>query len=120
MSTKETKTRTTVRATKEVKPKMPKMDKAHLFETHTRALFTVAVEDWCKENIEGKVEKEVKGAAVDDLQALFGSALDTTVSAMTACYLDAAFEDDDDEEEEEDEEEEDGDEDVIDADFEEA
>lgn len=87
--------RTKVKATPS-KPKMPKVDKGALFETNVRGLFTLAVDEWCRDNIEGKVEKELRGMAVDDLIAQFGSAIETMVTSAAACYLDAAFEEDDD------------------------
>jgi hypothetical protein len=114
-----------VKATREgAKPKMPKVDKGAAMETGIRALFTVAVDDWCKDNIEGKVEKELRGQAVDDLTAQFSSALETNIVAMADCYLDAAFDDDDDPpddgEHADDDDDDDGEDDnVQDAEFEE-
>lgn len=98
------------------KPKLPKVDTTQAFENGTRQLFTAAVDSWCKENIEGKVEKELKGQAVDDLVATFGSAIDTMVTAGTACYLDAAFEDDDDDDDDDGDDAADGDDDDDDDD----
>jgi hypothetical protein len=92
------------------KPKLPKVDKPQSFEVATRELFTAAVADWCKENIEGKVDKELKGEAVDDLVAQFGSAIDTMVTSATNCYLDAAFDDDGDDGDDDDGDGEDGEE----------
>lgn len=95
------------------KPKRPKVDTGMEIEQLTRQLFKASVDKWIEENIEDKVDKEVRGQAVDNLTALFGSAVETTVAAATDCYLDAAFvdeevdEDEDEDDDEEDEEDED-------------
>lgn len=94
------------------KPKRPKVDTGMEVEQLTRQLFKVYVDKWCTENVEEKVDKEIKGQAVDNLTALFGSAIETMVASATDCYLDSALveeevdeddEDDDDEDEDEDE-----------------
>lgn len=93
----------TVKATREgPKPKLPKVDKPQVFENATRMLFTASVDEWCRDNIDGRVEKEIKGQAVDDLLAKFGSAIDTLVTAATDTYLDAALDDDEDDDDDDD------------------
>lgn len=92
------------------KPKRPKVDTGMEIEQLTRQLFKVSVEKWCDDNLEDKIDKEIKGQAVDNLTALFGSAIETMVASATDCYLDAAFVDDD-EDDEDDEEDEDEDDD---------
>jgi hypothetical protein len=94
------------------KPKRPKVDTGMEIEQLTRQLFKASVEKWCVENVEEKVDKDVKGNAVDNLTALFGSAIETMIASATDCYLDSALveeESDDDQEEEEDEDDEDDD-----------
>jgi hypothetical protein len=96
------------------KPKRPKVDTGMEIEQLTRQLFKASVDKWCDDNLEDKIDKEIKGQAVDNLTALFGSAVETMVAAATDCYLDSAFVEEDadeDEDEEEDEDDEDEDED---------
>ena len=87
-------------------PKRPKVDTGMEIEQLTRQLFKVSVDKWCSENVEEKVDKDVKGQAVDNLTALFGSAIETMLASATDCYLDSALveeEVDDDEEDDDDE-----------------
>lgn len=96
------------------KPKRPKVDTGMEVEQLTRQLFRVYVDKWCAENVEEKVDKEIKGQAVDNLTALFGSAIETMVASATDCYLDSALveeEVDEGDEEDEDEDEDEDDED---------
>jgi hypothetical protein len=98
------------------KPKRPKVDTGMEIEQLTRQLFKASVEKWCVENVEEKVDKDVKGNAVDNLTALFGSAIETVVASATDCYLDSALveedsDPDDDQEDDDDDDDDDDDED---------
>lgn len=91
------------------KPKRPKVDTGMEIEQLTRQLFKVSVDKWCTENVEEKVDKEIKGQAVDNLTALFGSAIETMVASATDCYLDSALVEEEEEVDEDDEDDEDED-----------
>jgi len=87
----------TIRTTKEVRPRRPKVDRGEEIEQLTREMFKSTVERWCKENL-GKDEqpnKEVKGNVVDNLAASFTSAIETLVDAATDSYLSTAIGDED-------------------------
>lgn len=98
------------------KPKRPKVDTGMEIEQLTRQLFKASVDKWCVENVEEKVDKEIKGQAVDNLTALFGSAIETMVASATDCYLDSALVEEEGDEDDEDEDEDDEDEDEDDED----
>lgn len=86
------------------KPKRPKVDTGMELEQLTRQLFKVSVDKWCVDNVEEKVDKDVKGQAVDNLTALFGSVVESLIESATDCYLDGALEEADTDEDAEDEE----------------
>jgi hypothetical protein len=93
------------------KPKRPKVDTGMELEQLTRQLFKVSVDKWCVDNVEEKVDKDVKGQAVDNLTALFGSVVESLIESATDCYLDAALVDADSDEPEDEDDEDDEDED---------
>lgn len=86
---------TTVKATKDVRPKHPKVDRGEAFEQLVRQLYKPAVERWCKTNASEMPDKEVRGNVVDNLTAQFTSTLETLIDATTDSYLSTAAMDDD-------------------------
>jgi len=77
----------TVRVSKDVRPKRPKVDTGAAFEQIVRQLFKQRAEMWCKANMEEMPDKESLGNVVDNLTAMWTSALETTVDAATDTYL---------------------------------
>jgi DNA-directed RNA polymerase subunit RPC12/RpoP len=81
------------------RPKRPKVDRGQECEALVRQLFALSVDEWFEDEKE-KPDKEVKGDVVDNLTALFSSAIETTIDAATDTYLstfDASGEDEDEE-----------------------
>ncbi len=78
-----------MKATKEVRPKRPKVDRGEDLEQLVRQMFKLQVDTWCKDkdNIDEVPTKEVRGSVVDNLTASFTSAIETIVDAATDSYL---------------------------------
>ncbi len=106
----------TVKATKAVKPKRPKVDRGQEIEQLVRQMFKTTVDLWCKNELDETPSKEVRGNVVDNLTASFTSGIETIVDAATDSYLSTFADDDEDDEEEGDEDEEEDDEEEDDED----
>ncbi len=86
----------TVRVSKDVRPRRPKVDTGAAFEQFVRLMFKQRVEIWCKDNMDEMPDKESLGNVVDNLTASWTSALETTVDAATDTYLSTSTESEDD------------------------
>ncbi len=86
----------TIRTTKDVRPKRPKVDRGEEFETTVRQLFKPAVDLWVKDNFptDDQPDKEQKANVVDNLAAQWTSAIETIVDAATDTYLSTSLGDD--------------------------
>lgn len=79
----------TVRVTKDVRPRRPKVDRGEEIEQLVRRMYTVSVDEWCKdkENLDEMPNKEVRSNVVDNLTASFTSTFETLLDASTDSYL---------------------------------
>ena len=95
----------TVKATKDPRPKRPRVDKGMEFEQLLRPLLKVKVDSWCVENkelLDEQPDKETKGAVVDDLVADFSSAFETLAEAIVHSYLSGVVDEGDDDDDDSD------------------
>ncbi len=87
----------TVRATKEPRPKRPKVDRGEKFEQLLRPMFVESVDRWCKAAFAKNAfpTKDERGNVVDNLVAQYTSAYETMIEANVDSYMSTGEGDDD-------------------------